>query len=297
MKRALGHTLGTPGLSLEEALVLFHRSGLDGAEILWLDGYPSAIPESDDGSAVELVKRVTERLGLFVGCLTPYPSDYNSLDLELRQRDLQRMKRCIQTAAELGCGRIRVYGGSYSTEEHRQHRSEMWASLVDALGELGTLAAQHGVVLCVENHFSTMTESAAETVALMEAVALDSVGILYDQANLTFTHQEDAAEAIELQRPWIKHVHVKDLEFIDPHRRLSTSSVSHIQDEDRVHYSRMIGDGVLDWSDIVRRLDAIGYDGAYSLEYEYRWNPDDLPAPEIGFPESARRLRQAFAGD
>lgn len=294
MRGMLGHTLGTPDLTLREALELFKTSGLDGAEIIWQDGYRSAIPESDDGGVAAQVGRLARDLDLTVGALTPYVWGINSLDESERQADIARLTACIRVAESLDCHRVRVYGGAFSTDEHRAHEAEMWARLVESLRTLGAVAAEHGVVLCVENHFSTMTESAEQTVRLMRELDLDSVGILYDQANLTFTHCEDYPEAIAEQARWIRHVHVKDLEWMDPNRRLRTSTVSQIQAEDRVHWSRMIGDGVLDWPAVVAALDAVGYDGFYSLEYEYRWNPADLPEPAVGFPESARRLGAAL---
>ncbi len=294
MRGMLGHTLGTPDLALHEALELFRTAGLDGAEIIWQDGYKSAIPEDDDGSTTTAVRTWADELGLVIGALTPYVWGINSLDDDERQADIARLTRCIRVAEQLDCHRIRIYGGAFSTDEHRAHEAELWSRLVDSLGRLGTVAAEHDVVLCVENHFSTMTESAAQTVKLMHEVGLDSVGILYDQANLTFTHCEDYLEAVELQAPWIRHVHVKDMEWMGPKRRLRTTTVAQIQDEDRVHWSRMIGDGVLDWPAVVAALDAVGYDGFFSLEYEYRWNPADLPEPSVGFPESARRLKAAM---
>ena len=296
MRGTLGHTLGTPDVPLDEALRLFREAGLDGAEIIWQDGYRAAIPESDDGSVTASVRGWARDLGIVIGALTPYVWGINSLDEAERQRDIARLVTCIRVAESLDCHRIRIYGGAFSTDEHRAHEPELWSRLVDSLGELGTVAAEHGVVLCVENHFSTMTESAEQTVRLMRELDLNSVGILYDQANLTFTHCEDYAEAIAQQARWIRHVHVKDLEWMDPNRRLRTAGVSRIKPEDRVHWSRMIGDGVLDWPAIVAALDAVGYDGFYSLEYEYRWNPDDLPEPAVGFPESARRLKSAMSG-
>jgi sugar phosphate isomerase/epimerase len=141
-----------------------------------------------------------------------------------------------------------------------------------------------------------MTVSAAETVALVKEIDSESVGILYDQANLTFTHREAYEEAIRVQADWIRHVHVKDLEFIHPDRALKTAQVASIDKSERIHASRIIGDGILDWNAIVTALAASGYDGSYSLEYEYRWNPEDLPEPAVGFPESTRRLRACFEG-
>ena len=110
-------------------------------------------------------------------------------------------------------------------------------------------------------------------------------------------HREEYEEAIALQGPWIGHVHVKDLEFIHPNKVLKTTAVASIDKSERVHHSRMIGDGILDWEAIVKKLRLAGYDGTYSLEYEYRWNPEDLPEPQIGIPESTRRLRAFFSAE
>jgi sugar phosphate isomerase/epimerase len=152
------------------------------------------------------------------------------------------------------------------------------------------------VLLCVENHFNTITVSAAETVALMQAVASPGVRILYDQANLAFTHNEPYQQAIPLQQPWIAHVHVKDLVFVDPNRPFTADAVARVKAEDRAVRSRVVGEGVLDWPGILASLQAAGYDGYLSLEYEYRWHPQDLPEPAVGFRRSAETLGRMLAG-
>lgn len=290
----LGHTLGTPGLALSEALDLFADSGLDGAEIIWQDGYKSAIPETDDGTIARTVKRQANQLGLRIGALTPYVTELNSLDEDVRQREMARLKAAMRTAELLECPRIRIYGGTLLGPEPAHEVAQKWTRLVDSMRALGEVAAASGMILCVENHFSTMTVSAADTLRLVAEVDSPAVGILYDQANLTFTHREPFEEAIAIQADWIGHVHVKDLVFLHADKPLTTSSVASIDKANRVHASRMIGDGILDWPGVIDGLRAVGYDGSYSLEYEYRWNPEDLPDPSIGFPESARRLRAMF---
>ncbi len=294
MPTLLGHTLGTPDLTPFEALDLFAASGLDGAELIWQDDYRGAIPESDDGRVAADVKAHADGSGLSIGCLTPYVTKLNSLDEAVRMSEVRRIERAMGIADTLGCWRMRIYGGTLLGDEREQDIPRMWARLVISLRRLGAMALDHGIVLCVENHFGTMAVSAADTVALVEEVGSEGVGILYDQANLAFTHREAYEEAISLQADWIRHVHVKDLEFIHPDKVLKTTQVASIDKSERIHASRMIGDGILDWDAIIDALVAAGYDGSYSLEYEYRWNPEDLPAPEIGFPESARRLRTCF---
>lgn len=296
MALLLGHTLGTPDHELASALELFAAAGLDGAEVIWQDGYRCAIPESDDGSALATAKRRSRELGLRIAALTPYVTELNSLDPEVRDRDRARIRAALEVAEALGAGRMRIYGGTLLGSEPAADIPEMWAWLVESLVELGEAAGEHGVALCVENHFGTMTVSAEETVRLVEAVASPHVGILYDQANLAFTKREGFVEAIALQMPWIRHVHVKDLEFLHPDRDLVTTAVASIDKANRIHASRMIGDGILDWGAIIGLLRQKEYAGSYALEYEYRWNPEDLPEPAVGIPESAARLRAFVEG-
>jgi L-ribulose-5-phosphate 3-epimerase len=294
MMRLAGHTLGTPHLSLESALRLFRQAGLEGAEIIWQDGYPAGIPEMAQDSDLRQVRRWARELSLEIACLTPYMTGLNSLEDAERERDVERFVRCLRAAEQLDCRRIRVYAGSFLPGEEAL-REAKWKRLVEALKHLGGIAEGAGVVLCVENHFNTMTVTAAETVALMQAVQSAGVGILYDQANLTFTHSEPHQTAIPLQRAWIHHVHVKDLIFTDPHRPFTASAVATVEEEARAVRSRVIGEGILDWPAIVRQLQAHGYEGYLSFEYEYRWHPQDLPAPEEGFRRSAQVMREILA--
>lgn len=295
MSSLLGHTLGTPHLSLDDAAGLFARSGLDGIEVIWQDGYKSALPESAGPQEANHFLRTVRSAGLFVGCLTPYITDINSTDADVRGREIARYESAITTAARLDCHRIRVYGGKLLETEPSEEVAARWSRLVESLQHLGGIAQRDGIVLTVENHFNTMTVSAVDTARLVRDVGSPFVMALYDQANLTFTHQEMPAQAIALQAGLIGHVHVKDLEFIDASRPLRTGAVASIAAADRIHHSRMVGDGILNWPDILAQVLATGYNETFSLEYEYRWNPQDLPAPEVGFPESARRLRDMLA--
>lgn len=289
-----GHTLGTPYHTPAEAIGLFAAAGLDAAELIWQDGYRSAIPETENWSILTQVREASTRCGVPVIGLTPYMTGINSLDEQERARDIDRFARCISDAAELGASVVRVYAGAYTPEDEK-NRSAMWDRLVVSLRGLARIAGDHGVQLVVENHFNTMTVTARETRDLVEAVAHESVGILYDQANLTFTHSEDYPEAIEIQRGHIGHAHAKDLTFVDRNRPFSASAVANVTGEQRAVRSRVLGDGELDWEGILRSLVSTGYRGVVSLEYEYRWHPQDLPEPLEGFTRGAARLRQHLA--
>jgi len=285
-----GHTLGTPQQSVPGAMRLFAAAGLDAAELIWVDDYRSGIPETGNERLLAEIQRLSAGLGLPVIGLTPYMSGINSLDEATRQRDLDRFRRCIADAATLGARIVRVYAGEYTPDRVAEH-DPLWARLVESLQELAPVAQDAGVTLAIENHFNTMTMTAAETVQLVTDVAHPAVGILYDQANLTFTHSENYPEALKLQAGRIRHVHAKDLVFVDRDRPFTASAVANVTGEQRAVRSRVLGDGELDWAGILRGLAATGYEGTISLEYEYRWHPQDLPEPLEGFRRGAETLR------
>lgn len=288
--RIAGHTLGTPNHSPAEAVRLFHEAGLDAAEIIWQDDYRSGIPERDNGGVLDDLRAAMDTTGLPVIGLTPYMSAINALDDDARSQDVARFAACIADAAALGAGIVRVYAGSY-TPDQLHERPAMWSQLVRSLREIAPVAESAGVTLAVENHFNTMTLTASETVDLVDEVEHPAVGILYDQANLTFTHSEAWPEAIALQSGRIRHVHAKDLIFVDRDRPFAASAVATVAAEERAVRSRVVGDGEMPWDRILPALREDGYDGVVSLEYEYRWHPQDLPDPLEGFRRGADTLR------
>jgi sugar phosphate isomerase/epimerase len=288
--RIAGHTLGTPEQGVADAMRLFAAAGLDAAELIWQSDYRSGIPESDNAELLAEIREVRDELQLPVVGLTPYMTALNSLDESARVRDIERFVSCIRDAESLGAGVVRVYAGAYAPDQSGD-REPLWQRLVTSLGELAPIAHEHGVVLAVENHFNTMTITAQETVDLVTAVDHPAVGILYDQANLTFTHGEASERALELQRGQIRHVHAKDLIFVDRDRPFSSSDVATVAGDERAVRSRVVGEGEMDWEGIIDGLLSGGYGGAISLEYEYRWHPQDLPEPLDGFRRGADAIR------
>jgi sugar phosphate isomerase/epimerase len=140
-----------------------------------------------------------------------------------------------------------------------------------------------------------MTQSAAATARLVREVDHAAVRVLYDQANLTFTHDEPYDEALRLQGDLIGHVHVKDLVFTDPDAPFRASETARVAAAERTVRSRVVGEGVVPWPGILATLSALGYDDILAVEYEYRWHPADLPEPSVGFARAAVALRAMLA--
>ena len=135
-----------------------------------------------------------------------------------------------------------------------------------------------------------MAVSAKESASLIREIDHPAVRILYDQANLTFTGNEGYEEALPLQQQYVAYMHVKDLVFKEG-VAFSSSNVARPDESERNVYTRIVGEGVIPWPEILRAVKARGYDGWLSLEYERRWHPDDIPDASIGMKRSLEYLR------
>lgn len=295
MFQIAGHTMGTPEYSVLEALKLFHDIGLDGAEIVVQDGYHSGIPADCPEELLREIRETARGLGLEIVALTPYNSHFNDLDPRVQAGEEDGIRRCIEAAAYLGARYIRIYGGNYAAGD-TDPGGKKRAALVESMRRLGDAAQGSGVQLVIENHFNTMTVSAGQSIDLSREIAHDAVGILYDQANLTFTGQEDYRTAIPLQAEKVYYMHVKDLKFKENQTGFVSSDVSHPKEEERNVVTRIVGEGELDWPGILRLARQYGYEGWLSLEYERRWHPDDIPDASVGMKASAEYLRKILPG-
>jgi L-ribulose-5-phosphate 3-epimerase len=225
--------------------------------------------------------------------MTPYTTGINAVDEDEWRTAVDEFRGAIEIAQVVGADRLRVYAGSWRPDD-RDHAAH-WSRLVAALVTLAPEASDAGVRLCVENHFGTMTQTAAETARLVREVNHPAVRVLYDQANLTFTHDEPYEEALRIQGDLVGHVHVKDLVFTDPDAPFQASETARVAASERAVRSRVVGEGVVPWGGILKSLSTLGYDDVLSLEYEYRWHPQDLPEPVVGFTRSAAALRALLA--
>lgn len=282
--------MGTPELTVQEAVRMFGDIGLDGAEIVVQDDYYSGIPYDASLELLSEIKKISEDAGIEIACLTPYYSRYNSLDDSIRNETIEGLKKVIQYAGYLGAHFIRIYGGEFlAGDTDADGKKE--ERLIQAMRECGDYAAEYDVTLVIENHFNTMCVTAEKTAKVLEKINHPNVGALYDQPNLIFMQAEDFKSAIGFLGEKIKHVHAKDLKFKEEEVKFNASCVSHPTEDERNVVSRIVGEGICPWSQIIKELEEIGYDGWLSLEYERRWYPDQLPDASIGMKQGADYLR------
>jgi len=283
-----GHTMGTPDMALEQALAFFARIGCAGSELVCQEGYRCGVTPSLDPAARRRLRDAARGRGVPVVALTPYQTELASFDDALRAAQVEGLIAAVRLAADLGAEVVRAYG---SKEVPPADRPRAVERLVQSLRAAGKVAADLGVKIAVENHYGTLTVTAAQTVEVVRAVDMPCVGILYDQANIDTMLGEPWPEALARQRDYIVHVHVKDFEFKGERRASDPAGmVSHMDPAKRAIRSRVIGEGVMPWAEILPALAKAGYAGPVSIEYSRRWYPEELPEAEEGIARCAAYL-------
>ena len=272
MMKIVGHTMGTPEATLLEAMDLFAELGLDGIEIICADDYACGLKLETAQRDLSAIRQRAADTGLSIAGLASYTKDTNHPDALARERAIADLKRAVDIAVALDCRAIRVFGG-HEVAPGEQGIALGW--LAESLREVGEYAMSASVQLNVENHMDTMATSAEMTMAIVRAVDLSNVGVLYDQANLAFMNTEVYEMAIALQGPRIQYVHVKDF-YWDGTQRVAA----------------VLGQGIIPWAQIIGSLADLGYEGCYSLEYERRWFPDHLPPAAMGMKQCLDFLRE-----
>jgi len=130
--------------------------------------------------------------------------------------------------------------------------------VIDTLAAAGEKARAEGFVLLVENGGGTWADTAEATRAVLSAVGSDAIKLVWDPANAA--HADPDVNPVEqgypLIRQYVGGLHVKDLVITEGGPAWS-----------------MLGDGLIDWPEQLRLLQADGYDGLCTVESHLQYRP------------------------
>ncbi|MDL2236219.1 sugar phosphate isomerase/epimerase [Christensenellaceae bacterium OttesenSCG-928-K19] len=250
-------TLGCPDWSFEDIIVTAKDMGYDGVEIRGvgneLDG--TRIPEFSPTSAPK-TRNLLDKKGLTIACLTSacYIHDKN-----IPEDTVYQAQAYVDTASDMGIRYVRVLA-DYGPEQSGELDS---AFVCSQLKKVAQYAKPKGVDILVETngYFANSTRLAK----LINDAGEDNVGVIWDIHHPYRYFGERPEFTIGTIGDFIRHVHIKD---------------SVIQGG-KLKYT-MVGYGDLPVKDCVDRLEKIGYDGFYSLEWLKRWDLS-LEEPGIAF--------------
>jgi len=128
--------------------------------------------------------------------------------------------------------------------------------VIDSLAEAAEKALAGGFTLLVENGGGTWADTAQATAALLDAVASPALRLTWDPANAAWADPDSdpVAQGYPLLRRHVANVHVKDLTITQGKPAWA-----------------MLGEGLINWPEQLRRLRADDYAGPLTLEPHFQY--------------------------
>ena len=241
-------TLSFRMLELEPALDEIKALGCTGVDLWQVSPYydnhghvASDAPASD----VDRVKTLLGDRDLHLVHLASYPGmKFRGASEDERQADIAWGKATIDLCSRLASPIMRCLPGP-------GERLDELDSLVESMQVLADYAATREIKLVFETHGGGPIMQTESIQLILDGVARDNVGLLYDPGNL-------AANALYRKIPQafadrIVHVHLKSVDLGSGAKAIAWA------DPDG---------GAVDFDWVLNALNDIGYDGAFAIEYE-----------------------------
>ena len=227
----------------------------------------------------------------------------------VRRRAAERMKDTARAAALMGIRQVNGFTGSpiwhllYSwppndfaeIERGYEQVAEAWSPILDVFDK-------EGVRFGLEVHPTEIAYDFGTTERTLEAFGhRETFGINLDPSHLRHQHLDPSQYALEFADR-IYHVHVKDVRLRLNGRRSILGSHVDFGDESRGWDFVSPGRGSVDFEELIRALNRIGYAGPLSIEWEDAGMDRlhgarealeftrriDFPASETSFDEAMR---------
>jgi sugar phosphate isomerase/epimerase len=226
------------------------------------------------------------------------------------RRAIQELERTAAAAAALGVEVVTGFTGSpvwhllYAVpptpqpmiDDGYREFAEQWTPILDTF-------ADEGVQFALEVHPTEIAFDMSTAQRALDALdGHDAFGFNYDPSHFGY-QGADYLGFLDRFADRIDHVHMKDVWWADEPQKAGVFG-GHLPfgDEDRYWDFRSIGRGKIDFEEIIRRLNRMGYDGPLSIEWEDSGMDREHGAEEacervraVDFPPSEAGFEEAFA--
>ena len=211
-------------------------------------------PDHTTDAELRMVRALLERLGLAVVIetgaryvLDPRRKHRPTLvdaDAAARARRLEFLVRCAHVAAALGGDVVSLWSGIPAPDVATE---DAWRYLADGVVALHEKITPLGVRIAFEPEPGMLVSSLADWERLRDVTLLPDLGLTLDVGHVPCTESISAGDAIRRYATALRTVHLDDT-------------------RNGVHEHLQIGDGSLDWPDIMRALSEAGFAGIASVE-------------------------------
>jgi len=271
-------------LSTRENLIAAREVGAQGVQLYAVEG--ETAPENLSAAARRDLRAFARDQGLEFSAVCGDLGWGGFAFAERNPEKLERTKRIIDLALELGCPIVTTHIGVVPADEKHPRRAVM----AEALNAIGRYAESVGAKLACE----TGPEPARVLRPFLDSLETRAVGVNLDPANLAMGFRTDFAETVRLLAPYIYHTHAKDgvlLKEGDPEIAYGMVEAPADYDESEYCLEVPLGEGDVRWEEYLGALKACGYDGYLTIERECGEDPRGDIALAVGFlQERLRRL-------
>lgn len=261
-------TLGCPKWDIETIVSRAAEYGFDGIDFRGLQGHMNVYelgPFADDYART---RSLIEAAGLEVTC---FSSSITLVTKEREAQNIEELQRYVELCERFGARYIRAFGGQLRGTS----RAEGIATAAGLLSRMEPILRGTGVKLIIETHDDwTRCEDA---LTLLEGTSPETVGILWDVHHPYRMVGERPERTWEVLGSRIEYTHWKD-------------SLPNADGTGKFTY-RFMGEGDVPLRDIYAVLQANGYNGWYTFEWEKHWHPT-IEEPELAFPRYVQYMRE-----
>ena len=247
---------GQAALGLDEFLVKASSLGYGGVMLMAKRPHLSVLDYSTD--ACRALKDRLEELKLrcdVIAGYTNFSADAEHGEVPQREIQLQHVIELSRMARDLGAGVVRVF----TAYQHPQFAPHL---LVGVLREAAMRAADHGVVIGVQNHHDTAVDHLS-LIDLLEAVNHPNCRACFD-AWAPALHGTDLAAAARAMAPWTCHTTAADYQM-RPRFKYNPSLVNY-EPQTAATQAVPMGEGCIDYKLFLGALHAGGYEGTVACE-------------------------------
>jgi sugar phosphate isomerase/epimerase len=254
-------------LTLGELLATAKRFGYDGVEPRIDSQHKHGVETTASAAQRREIKKQAAADGVAFACIATSCVFANP---EITKQNVDYAFKCIDLAADVGAGRIRVFGGALAEDQKREDAVRIVA---DALRALAEHAQGRGVTVCMETHDSWCLPE--DVAAVMQGVNHPAIAVNWDIMHPVRVCKVSMDQAFETLKPWIRHLHIHD-------GALGSTQLM------------PIGNGVIDHKRAIELLLAIPYEGYLSGEWINWSDPYEAHLPrELATMKNYERVAAA----
>jgi sugar phosphate isomerase/epimerase len=260
-------TLACPSWSIETIITKAVDFGYEGIE--WRGGTEGHVHPTMPSSEKTDLRKMSGDASLIALAVTAYTSFVSNLKEE-RQSNIDELCHYADLAAELGASYVRAFLGELPGGMNPD--TSIYETISDCLNIASEYAASVGVKIAVEPHDSFVRSSTVSPL-LDQNGSHPNLRVIWDIGN-TFAVGEDPVEGFELLKDRLAYVQVKDGKRDGSEWQLCP-----------------LGQGDVPLARTFELLLGDGYEGAFSVEWEYAWHPE-LDPPETALRAALRTVRE-----